>query len=506
MPNHSGLTPTSASALKDHNPTIQPHDMSFLPGLSISTPTQLGSTPQPAATVAPPRTEELPSLSELRFEVAFGKTYTIRLLRGTAEIFGTELAPNQSYNFSGTKAAVFTWHGCALELQGETESEYVGSETEAMVEWVNVHGMLDTARYDASMGTTETNGGPRTLIIGPDHSGKSSLVKCLTAWAVKRARSPTVVNLDPREGILSIPGSVSAVTMSSMMDVEDGWGTSPISGPTANPVKTPLVYHYPFASPEDNAAMFKPIVTRAALAVTSRLEEDRHAKDSGIIVDTPGSLNAPKGGYDNIMHIVSEFSINVLLVLGSERLYSDMVRRFANPRSAEETVHIHRIQTTGGAVARDESVMRQVRQQQIKSYFFGDSKTNLNPHAQWWDFSELSMYKSVDPSASGTKLSFLPGMDDDNEDLAASNQSSAAIYEKVTPGQGMVNGIVAIKFCPGLSAHETIRDSTVMGFVYVAEVDEARKKVRFLAPHPSRWGDRALVFGSWPEGVGDLVA
>jgi polyribonucleotide 5'-hydroxyl-kinase len=40
----------------------------------------------------------------------------------------------------------------------------------------------------------------------------------------------------------------------------------------------------------------------------------------------------------------------------------------------------------------------------------------------------------------------------------------------------------------------------------VAEVDETRRKVRFLAPHPSRWGDRALVWGNWPEGVGDLVA
>lgn len=383
----------------------------------------------------------------------------------------------------------------------------MGSETDAMIEWINVHGMLDTARYDASISSTANDGGPRAMVIGPDHSGKSSLVKCLTAWAVKRSRTPTIVNLDPREGILSIPGSISAVTMSSMMDVEDGWGSSPISGPTATPVKTPLIYHFPFASPEEDAAVFKPLVTRAALAVTSRLEEDRLAKDSGIIVDTPGSLNAPKGGYDSILHIVSEFSINVLLVLGSERLYSDMVRRFANPKSAEEVVHVHRVQTTGGAVARDEAVMKQVRQHQIKSYFFGDSKTNLNPHGQWWDFGELSMYKSVDTSASGTKLSFLPGMDDDDdEDAPASSQSSTAIYEKVTPGQGMVNGIVAIKFCPGNSPQETIRDSTVMGFVYVAEVDETRKKVRFLAPHPSRWGDRALVFGNWPEGVGDLVA
>jgi len=473
-----------------------------LPGLSQANPTPISG--QAAAVSAPLRTEELGQRAELRFEVAVGKQYSIRLLRGTAEIFGTELAPSSTHNFSGTKAAVFTWHGCTLEVQGEAESEYVASETDAMVEWLNVHGMLETVRSDASSGM-ESNGGPRVMVVGPDHSGKTSLVKSLTGWALKSGRCPTVVNLDPREGLLSIPSSLSAVTMSSMMDIEEGWGTSPISGPTNNPVKTPLVYHFPFASPEDKTDMFKPIITRAALAVTSRLEDNKEAKDSGIIIDSPGSLNQPRGNYDNITHIVSEFSINVLLVLGSERLYNDMARKFGNAKNAEDVVHVFRISTPGGAVARDETHMRQVRQQQIKTYFFGEAKAPLNPHGQWWDFSELSIYKAVNKSASETNLSFLPGMDED-ETAAASNQSWSSSFEKVTPEQGMLNGILAIKFCPGKASEESIRDSCVMGFVYVAEVDDGRKRVRFLAPHPSRWGDRALVWGNWPESVGDLVA
>ncbi|THX16286.1 SAICAR synthase-like protein [Aureobasidium pullulans] len=476
--------------------------MSLLPGLSLSAPST--TTPQPdAAAHAPPRTEELPPRSELRFEVAFAKSYRIRLVRGTAELFGSELAPSTTYTFSGTKGAVFTWHGCTLELQGEVESEYVGSETEAMVEWLNVHGMLETARDDAGIGR-ESNGGPRVLIVGPDDSGKTSLLKCLTAWSLKIGRTPTVVNMDPREGLLSIPGSLTAVTMGSMLDVEDGWGSSPVSGPTGVPVKTPLVYHFPFVSPEDNTRMFKPLITRAALAVTSRLEEDEEAKQSGIIIDTPGSINQPKGNYELLMHIISEFSINVVLTLNSERLYNDMLRKFANPKSSDEVVHVFRILKSGGAVARDEGLMRQARQQQIKNYFFGDSRTSLNPHGQWWDFGDLTIYKAVDASASQSQLSFMPGMDYDDD--STSGQGSATVLEKATPSQGMVNAIMSVKFCSGSSSLDNIRDSCVMGFVYVAEVDDAKKKVRFLAPHPSRWGDRALVWGNWPEGVGDLVA
>jgi len=115
----------------------------------------------------------------------------------------------------------------------------------------------------------------------------------------------------------------------------------------------------------------------------------------------------------------------------------------------------------------------------------------------------------VDPNASATTISFLPGMDDDDDDNKGSfaqGGKGSAMFEQVTPTQGMVNAVLAIKFAGGNAGDEAIRDSCVMGFVYVSEVDETRKKVRFLAPHPSRWGDRALVWGSWPDGVGDLVA
>lgn len=481
-----------------------------LPGLALPGLVSASSTPLPAASapisLAPPRTEELTPRSELRFEVAHSKPYKVRLTRGSAEIFGTELAPNVTYNLSGHKAAIFTWQGCALEIQGDAESEYVGTETEAMNEWINLHGMLESMRDEAIPGGMRSqDGGPRIMVIGSDANGKTSLVKCLTSWALKMGRTPTVVNLDAREGILGIPGSLTATTLNTLLDVEEaGWGSTPISGPTAVPVKTPLVYHYPFQSPDENAPYFKAVTTRAALAVTSKMEEDSSVKEAGLIIDTPGSLNQPKGGYDVAAHIISEFSVNVLVVLGSERLYNDMNRRFGAARNAEDAVTVLRISTTGGAISRDDASMRQTGQQQIRSYFFGDSRAPLNPHSQTWDFSELSIYRPIDPAAAQNSISFLPGMDDD--DVAPGSQDSSAIFERVSPMQGMANNVLAIKFASGNAAHESIRDSCVMGYVYVAEVDDARKKVRFLAPHPSRWGDRALVWGQWPEGMSDIGA
>jgi len=69
----------------------------------------------------------------------------------------------------------------------------------------------------------------------------------------------------------------------------------------------------------------------------------------------------------------------------------------------------------------------------------------------------------------------------------------------------MQNAILAIVHAEPDDAQENIRDASVIGFVYVAEVDEKRNKLKILAPLSGRLPNKAVVWGSWPEGVGDLV-
>jgi len=277
--------------------------MISLPGLNLaSQPVEAPDAPASTAT----RTQDLAANTEYRFEVAFSKTLTIKLQSGTAEFFGTELGPATTYTFEGTKGAVFTWHGCTLEIGGQAESDYVAEET-PMMSVANLHFALENLR-DQSVASSSTEMGPRVLIVGPENAGKTSLARILTSYAVKSGRQPMVINLDPRQGMLSIPGSFSAAAYSSIVDIEEGWGSSPISGPSPIPVKMPLVYQYGLKDPEEGK-VFKPLVTRIALAVTSRLEEDQASKQAGFIIDSPGSISQGKNGvYDNIEHIVSEFS------------------------------------------------------------------------------------------------------------------------------------------------------------------------------------------------------
>lgn len=46
---------------------------------------------------------------------------------------------------------------------------------------------------------------------------------------------------------------------------------------------------------------------------------------------------------------------------------------------------------------------------------------------------------------------------------------------------------------------DVVRAASVLGFVYVADVDEDRRKIKILAPVSGRLGDRPLVWGRWPE-------
>lgn len=275
--------------------------MIALPGLNLSAQP---AEPLTLPTASPTRYQDLTANTEYRFEVSFTRQLTVKLVTGTAEHFGTELAPATTYTFQGTKGAIFTWHGCKLELSGEAESEYVAEETQVMSA-LNAHFALESLR-ERALQTREA--GPRVLVVGPDNAGKTSLVKTLTAYAVKSGRQPMVVNLDPREGMLSVPGSFTAAAFSSIVDIEEGWGSSPISGPSPIPVKMPLVYHYGLRD-ADEGKVFRPLVTRMALAVTSRLEEDQASKSAGFVVDTAGGLSQGRAGvYENIEHIISEFS------------------------------------------------------------------------------------------------------------------------------------------------------------------------------------------------------
>jgi polyribonucleotide 5'-hydroxyl-kinase len=434
-----------------------------------------------------------------------------------------------------------------------------------MIEYANFHFALETMRQEAQGSGKD---GPRVLLLGPDDVGKTSLAKILTAYATKSGRQPLVVNLDPTEGMLSVPGTLTATAFRTMLDVEDGWGSSPMSGPSPVPVKLPLVYSYPLANPLDaEASVYRPIVSRLALSVTGRLAEDEEARETGIIVDTPGILSSGKpGSLELINHIVTEFAITTIAVLGSERLYSTMVKQYDNKPSAsasatifDERISVLKLSKSGGCVDRDGAFRRATRESQIRSYFFGNpmpstasaalslsastSGVTLSPHAQVMDFASLSIFNytvistedededEYDPSTLGMGGSFLPtgtddsttqhqepdraaplpgiiGLSNDVHNHTASNASSNVPLKKVLPPapSALANTLIAVTHASTTASPAQVRDASIMGFLYVADVDAEKGKIRVLAPVGGRLPPRAMIWAKrWPTEVVGLV-
>lgn len=86
-------------------------------------------------------------------------------------------------------------------------------------------------------------------------------------------------------------------------------------------------------------------------------------------------------------------SVNTILVLGSERLHSEMQRRFSSYSSSGQAITLVKLDKSGGCVDRDDTFMEQMQEAAIREYFFGDLKRTLSPHTQQVNFDDATIYK-----------------------------------------------------------------------------------------------------------------
>ena len=68
--------------------------------------------------------------------------------------------------------------------------------------------------YNFSSSIDQQQNGPRVLIIGSKSSGKTSILKTLVSYANKMNNTPILINLQPRDGVFALPGSLTATPIS----------------------------------------------------------------------------------------------------------------------------------------------------------------------------------------------------------------------------------------------------------------------------------------------------
>ncbi|ORX91606.1 Clp1-domain-containing protein, partial [Basidiobolus meristosporus CBS 931.73] len=427
-----------------------------------------------------PKEWKLDPEHEFRFEVDYKDKISIKLLSGTAEIFGTELIVGREYEFCGKKLALFTWHGCTFELAGKCAVEYVANET-PMISYLNTHLALENLRERAE---ATNSGGPRIMIIGPTDAGKTSLARILLNYALKRGREPIYVDMDPEEGSITMPGTLSATSINQMIDAEEGFGYSAANVPGMGTFTMPLVYYYGYSSPAENPKLFNLLVNQMADTVRARVKEDNDARASGIIIDTNGLIN--NVGHDIIQNAINAFSVNVLLVVGQERLYSEMVRANGN----NPGLTILKLSKSGGVVNRDPAFRRADQMQKIREYFYGTPKMELSPYSTLVSYEDITVYRVGEDSLAPS--SALP--------IGIDRKVSETQLVSLKPGDMLFHSILAVINSESTDEADLLR-SNVAGFIYTSEVDDAKSKITFLSPCPGKLPNSKLLMGTfkWVE-------
>ncbi|ELU18019.1 hypothetical protein CAPTEDRAFT_222774 [Capitella teleta] len=386
--------------------------------------------------------------TELRFEVENGANVVLELSAGQAEIFGAELTKNKKYTFSsGFKVAVFTWHGCQINLVGKTEVAYIAKDT-PMTMYLNCHTALEQMRKKAEDDFSIR--GPRVMIVGPGDVGKSTLCRLLCNYAARLGRAPILIDLDVGQTEISIPGTMGALSIDRPADIEEGYA-----------LNAPLIYHFGHKSPSDNLKLYNLLITRIAESVSLRCESSSRANISGAIINTCGWVRG--GGYQAIVHAATAFEVDVILVMDQERLHSELSKDMPN------FVKVVLLPKSGGVVERSKIVRRDARDARIKEYFYG-IRNSLYPHTFGVPYSEVTIYKIGAPALPEAMLP-----------LGVSAQDSRTKLVPIQPSGALRHHILSVS---SANSTEEIVDSNVLGFIVITEVDIDRKIFSILSPTP----------------------
>ncbi|OEU11726.1 Clp1-domain-containing protein [Fragilariopsis cylindrus CCMP1102] len=442
---------------------------------------------------------------ELRFEVTFGTSSTSTLStasgttsfilqKGSCELYGCELAIGKTYTIAhgGIKAALFTWHGCVIDLGAVDDNSstggveffaYTSDETDANVAFVNTHAQLEALRDEAAAaiaaGTTTSTGGdgPRVMIVGPPECGKTTLAKILVAYACKVGRTPLMVDLDPMDNSLSVPGSLTVAPMASCAVSVESYAT------TGLPIN--VLYHG--STSKLHPDLFKGQIDSMAESIEKRLERDELARSSGIIVNTNGWIR--DDGYDCLLYAAKSLKISVLLILGHDRLYSMLT---IIPK-------ILKLPRSGGVVSRPSRFVTSCRSRAVKRYFYGDLIPDPNASTSE---DEIKVYKLSSMALSGSVLPVGQQQSTDAIQLVEID-----IQNDPEEAKSLQHSLIAICHPTAVDAYNKSgrgRDlvtAGVAGFCVVDKVVTETDRLHLLSPCAGSLPSKTMIIGdiTWME-------
>jgi len=406
--------------------------------------------------------------NEFRFEISAGTTVVMTLNSGTAELFGAEMGRSHPYSFSGPRhGAIFTWHGCTLDIKGECQHSYVASET-PMAHYMKLHAELEARRAAALASGMR---GPCVLVAGPADTGKTSLATLLVNYAARCGRTVLLVELNLAHGALGLPGCLSATPMNRPIDIERH--TDDLM---------PLSYWLGSPSAAEQTLRFRRLLKKIAADVRKRLAAQ--PATAGVVISTAGSVD--NVGLDLLLAQITELAPDMLVVMGDDRLTSQLAKSAEVAGSPSPPPTVVKVPKSGGVISRSPESREAAMGQRWWQYFSG-AAGELCPHSIELDIDAMQVYAINE--APQAPVSALPlGMQLPQDQLAASCLPAARFGE-------LLHMLLAVVFSASGKCDDLL-DAPVAGIIAVTAVDLKRQKITVLSPAPLPLPSNIFLSGS----------
>lgn len=274
----------------------------------------------------------------------------------------------------------------------------------------------------------------------------------------------------------------------------------PVVRPAAPQV--PLAFFGGTVSPGDNPALYRYHTERLAGLLDQRSGMSARRIASGTIVNTMGWIHGE--GYELLLHAIESLHVDVVVVIGHDRLYSDLSRAFRAPASSVQVVKLPK---SGGVVTRQATYRRDARDTRISEYFYGPSK-ELSPSSSSVGFDEWKFFS----------LGGGPRAPDSALPIGAKPMADPVRAVEVAASKDLMHSILAVTYAQtedvrapaahgrrralgtldrstradarrsrrarGAPALQDLLTANVAGFVYVYNVDVATRRIHYLSPCP----------------------
>ena len=402
----------------------------------------------------------------------------VRAVKGTAEVFGSALVPKEDYVFEIGSYAVFTWYGCTLEVnKARLVKPYTCSKDDSSMNiFAGVHGNLELLRDQSYQ---RSKGGPRIAVVGPESSGKTTVSRILSSYSVRGDRTPIYLDIDPRNNHLCVPGTLAATVLNNA-------AIDPVLGVRS---ASPIVYFTGYAKPQDCPDQFTENLEALVLAVERRVLKEKQSFTSGMIIDTFPSSDA---SYDLLKAALTACRVDIILVLGQDRLFNELKSDFAEPNPGDtkkSPVQVIKLPQSGAVGLQDVEQVKSLQARSIKRYFEGTKAMPLAPTHKVVKLEELKLFKvhnRIRPDSGILPVGHESTLDED------------CCTQITSLDPSLIHKVLAISFAQSdkelQEANPELRKN-VAGLVYVESIDTDAGTLNLVVPSNQPFPTQYLLKG-----------